>query len=178
MLMDILKLQQRLMAILEVPLDTIEDPLDRNIIGAILGLSSEVGELSQTVNVESRKWADASPETIRRELGKESIDVLFYLIELFILLGFDANDITTLYREKHAINCVRVVKSVSEWQRAELLMQVKAAGWINSVEEPYQLAFLTLLQYGQIGYSLYDDAKLLGVENYFTIDEAYDDDDE
>lgn len=102
-------LQRELMKRLDIPQDE-GDPLVQNsyVLAACMGLSSEAGEVLQEVNVFSRPWARKPQEEVFARLSREAIDILFYFIELMILMGLDTEDVVALYEEKFAINMKRI----------------------------------------------------------------------
>jgi NTP pyrophosphatase (non-canonical NTP hydrolase) len=78
-----------------------------DIIVACMGMASEAGEVLSEVNVLTRPWARKPDAEAKQALAEEAIDVFFYFIELFILLGLTPSDIVRLYNAKWERNMER-----------------------------------------------------------------------
>lgn len=78
-----------------------------DILIACMGMASEAGEVLSEVNVLTRPWAQKPDERAREDLAEEAIDVLFFFVELAILLDLTPADILRIYNEKWAKNVER-----------------------------------------------------------------------
>lgn len=114
MLAHILKLQSLFMTVLEISNEKADTVLDPRIIDCILGLTSEVGEVAQAVNYKKRVWAEQDPDAVFQMVAEEAIDILFYLTELFIVLGFSEHDIVCLYETKLLKNLTRKAATLTD----------------------------------------------------------------
>lgn len=82
-----------------------------NMTTAILGMASEVGEVAQAWNFNTRTWGIKDLETAKAEIQLESIDVLFYLLELYISMCRDPQSIYDAYVSKLKKNLIRFLKA-------------------------------------------------------------------
>lgn len=96
-----------------------------NMTTAILGLASEVGEVAQAWNFNTRTWGIKDLETAKTEIELESIDVLFYLLELYISMFRDPKTIYDAYVSKLKRNLIRFLKAQDQDMVFEIL---KSAG--------------------------------------------------
>ena len=93
MLQAMLDCQAELCALLEVP------PGLKGVQEASIGMVKEAAELIEEVHPGSRAWRRVDYEAA----DKEAIDVLLYLLEYFVLRGYDADDMLNAYYEKAEI---------------------------------------------------------------------------
>lgn len=70
---------------------------------AAMGLVCEAAEVLDNLNDATRPWTTIN----LAEVQKEAVDVLFYLMEIFILMGWSASDVMVAYEKKHRLNLVR-----------------------------------------------------------------------
>lgn len=100
--------QRRLMKALGVEVTREEPTHSSNLRSAAIGVVVEGAEILDEINKGNRPWA-AQPQAVTEEkMLKESIDTLFYLIELWELLGVDPEQVVTQFRAKLDINLRRV----------------------------------------------------------------------
>ena len=78
-----------------------------DILVACMGMASEAGEVLSEVNVLTRPWARKPDAKAREDLAEEAIDVLFFFVELAILLDLTPADVLRIYNEKWAKNVER-----------------------------------------------------------------------
>lgn len=123
----LLALQRDFMDVLGIPREAVASLDDKRVVGAALGLASEAGEVCQELNVGTRVWADAPFDTKRALLGMEAIDIFFYLLELFLLLGFTQEAIVGLYVNKLDRNLERVLEFGEVNEQWELASALKGA---------------------------------------------------
>ena len=90
MLQAMLDCQAELCALLGVP------PGLRGVQEASIGMVKEAAELIEEVHPGSRAWRRVDYEAA----DKEAIDVLLYLLEYFVLRGYDAEEILQMYYAK------------------------------------------------------------------------------
>lgn len=100
---DLLTRQQELMDILGV--DELE-PLSQ--VGAAMGLVSEAAEVTDILNVYTRPWI--KPGIDRNHLVEELADVVFYVLELMLLNGVDADEFMDVYHAKWQRNIRRALE--------------------------------------------------------------------
>ena len=85
------------------------DKVSPHIMEASIGLVVEASEILDALNKEHRIWAQ--PRNVEAEVEKEAIDVLFYLLELFNVLGLEPETVMLLYLKKYVINLLRFLGS-------------------------------------------------------------------
>lgn len=93
MLQAMLDCQAELVALMLVP------PGLKGVQEASIGMVKEAAELIEEVHPGSRAWKRVDYE----KADMEAIDVMLYLLEYFVLRGFDADDILNRYYEKAEI---------------------------------------------------------------------------
>lgn len=81
-----------------------------HFLAGCIGLASESLEVLDEINVATRPWANKGASEAQEAVAEEAIDVLFYLLEIFIFLKLDPSDIHRLYEEKWHINMDRAKK--------------------------------------------------------------------
>lgn len=79
-----------------------------HFLAACIGLASEALEVLDEVNVATRPWVDTPDEEIRDAIAQETIDALFYLLEIFAFLKIRPFEIFRLYEAKWHINIRRI----------------------------------------------------------------------
>jgi hypothetical protein len=84
-------------------------------VSTAIGAITEAAEVLSVLNTKARPWYDKGldREDAVQVVAEEVTDVFTYTIELFELLGMNADDILFQYRRKNAINMARIVKSAS-----------------------------------------------------------------
>jgi NTP pyrophosphatase (non-canonical NTP hydrolase) len=81
-----------------------------HFIAGCIGLASEALEVLDEVNIATRPWVDKKVEEVQSAVAREAIDVLFYLLEIFIFLKITPEQIEELFNEKWKINIERIEK--------------------------------------------------------------------
>ena len=102
--------QKELMEALGIDTEKHIDIYDDEFMAACIGLASEAMEILDEINIATRPWAGKSIIETRVIVAQEAIDVLFYFIELMILLNIDPKMISVLYMNKWRINMERIAK--------------------------------------------------------------------
>lgn len=100
---EFLKLQSEFMAVIGVD-SSIRGANSLEIQDAVSGIVEE----SVEINREFRKkvpWRSAKPD--ENVVFAESVDVFFYLLEIWILLGMSADDVAREYHRKLSANILR-----------------------------------------------------------------------
>jgi len=100
--------QKELMSELNIGSD--KTKINDEILDCILGLTEEVGELAKVANSKRKIWRD-DVDFNTDEFKEELVDVMAYLIELFLLLGCHEDSIMELFKNKMIINLSRVITS-------------------------------------------------------------------
>jgi len=78
------------------------------LLSFVIGMSVEVGEILDILNVKTRPWGTLENGAITRQrVVEEAIDVLFYLLDVFNWLAVDADDIMREYGGKLIVNIAR-----------------------------------------------------------------------
>lgn len=78
-----------------------------DVLIACMGMASEAGEVLSEVNVLTRPWARKTDAQAEAALIEEAIDVLFFFVELAILLDLTPQDILRVYKRKWEKNVER-----------------------------------------------------------------------
>lgn len=86
-----------------------------DVLVACMGMASEAGEVLSEVNVLTRPWARKPTAEAKQALAEEAIDVFFFFVELFILLGLTPSDVMSIYgrKWKHNMERFRATKASS-----------------------------------------------------------------
>lgn len=96
-LAELMEMQRGLMDILGLPRSV---PLNSpHVREALLMLVEEVGETYRELPSISKPWRPQDNMT-RTRVEAESVDLLFFVLELFCLLGLSANDVSSIYQRK------------------------------------------------------------------------------
>jgi len=113
---DLLKLQTGLMRILGV------DPLSGAIsaggkpsmteLGAAISITCESAEILEAMEKAGRKWKEKEG-SIEAEVKEELIDVVFFVLELAILLNLTGEQLANLYVEKYKKNLLRYLEATA-----------------------------------------------------------------
>jgi NTP pyrophosphatase (non-canonical NTP hydrolase) len=86
-------------------------------LGAAIGITVESAEILELIEKANRKW---KPDGDTASLVKEElIDVVFFTLELAVLLGLSADDLSRLYTMKYRKNLSRLFHSYGSVARAE-----------------------------------------------------------
>jgi NTP pyrophosphatase (non-canonical NTP hydrolase) len=107
---EIFKLQEELATLLGMKVRVGDEDVDLyagDVLVACMGMAAEAGEVLSEVNVLTRPWARKTTEEARKALAEEAVDVLFFFVELMILLGLGPNDVLQIYRTKWEKNIKR-----------------------------------------------------------------------
>jgi len=100
-----IRIQKEFMDLINVGKDP--DLKSQEIENCVLGLTEELGELARILNDQRKIWRQG--ESVRQHVFKEElVDILAYLLELFILIDFDELQIHSSYLTKMKINKNRV----------------------------------------------------------------------
>jgi len=95
-----------------------------SFMNAFIGITVESAEVLDEVAKLSRTWK--SPEDTLQNIKEELIDVYFYLLESFMLIGATPEDIYTLYLEKYYWNMARIIISGPKEYSVQTLIAVNA----------------------------------------------------
>lgn len=91
------------------------------------GLLLEASEILNELTIKSKPWKSKHPDELYGDIALELIDVIFYVLEIAIILGLDAHDIEDLYVLKLRKNLTRTVESASssfsQVEKANLLLE-------------------------------------------------------
>lgn len=104
-----LRHQSELMELLEVgaEMPPLQNP---HSLGAVLGIIDEGTEVMQELVKIVKPWNEELSEEKKLDNAKEElIDVLFFLLEAFILFGMDSTEILEFYKAKAEINIERAI---------------------------------------------------------------------
>ena len=95
--------QRKLMTVLDL------QPGHIGIMSAALGLASEAGEVADLVNDFKSPWAGRLANE-REHMLEELVDVVFYAVELFIMMGGSSTEFSDTYMMKWARNIRRALE--------------------------------------------------------------------
>ena len=123
---SLLKLQRRFMDVLGVkrnedihPESLLQSP---ELLNAVTGLVAESVEVLGAMNDRSRPWVESLDATAaRNNVVEETIDTLFYLLEVINLLGLSGEDVVHQYARKFTINMARIISKQPVDVRRELI---------------------------------------------------------
>lgn len=97
------------------PIDSENESLLKSVEldDAAKGLVLESSEILNELTIRSKPWklAKLQPQELAANISMELIDVLFYLLEVSVLLGLTQEDIIDLYMTKLNSNLKRVISS-------------------------------------------------------------------
>lgn len=107
----LLKESRKLMAVIGVEVDPSVSAYTSHLNAAIMGLMIEAGEVGDEINTVTRPWNRKPLETVRVKMIEETIDALFYLLEIWNLLGVTDDEVQFQFEVKLATNFKRVVST-------------------------------------------------------------------
>lgn len=116
--------QKKIMATFGVTMNVNDPNFAKHLQAATIGVVVEGGEVAAEMNRVTRPWKSKSLEDVLPQLLEESIDVLFYLLEIWDMLGLDKYNIASLYNQKWETNLRRVLSIVDEDKRRNILRNV------------------------------------------------------
>ena len=102
-LFELFMRQRKLMTVLDL------QPGHTGIMSAALGLASEAGEVADLVNDFKSPWAGKLANE-REHMLEELVDVVFYAVELFIMMGGNSTEFSDTYMMKWARNIRRALE--------------------------------------------------------------------
>lgn len=104
-----LQAQHQLMTLLETKTDVV-DPLSSPLFKDVLiMMAGEVHEALAELTTDTKPWKQGiPPEDRRNRVTGEVVDVMFFLLEAFVLLGFNGQDVWDLYQAKLLRNVERL----------------------------------------------------------------------
>jgi NTP pyrophosphatase (non-canonical NTP hydrolase) len=102
-LFELFMRQRKLMTLLDL------QPGHTGIMSATLGLASEAGEVADLVNDFKAPWAGKLADN-REHMLEELVDVIFYVVELFIMMGGTSTDLSDTYMAKWSRNIRRAME--------------------------------------------------------------------
>lgn len=105
-LQELMDLQREFMARMLIGLEAINRPVE--ILDASLGVTEEAVEIVRELRNHMMPWRAHKTTASSDHVFHESIDVLFYLLELWVLWEKTPQDITDAYELKWKINLERV----------------------------------------------------------------------
>ena len=124
-------------------------------LSAAIGAVSEATEVIDVLNTRARPWLETGSDVrIKQDLVEEIIDVQFYLLELYNILGLTDEDVSAQYIRKLMINMCRFFeKAVSHDRRLELLTEAYKSQdrfmtdeMVRSREQEAALAIVTTVE--------------------------------
>ena len=113
---DFLNAQTSFMHILGIDF---EDP--SSLQQAVVGTVAEASEMMENAFKIPKPWKEVSKDWENKkkaDLLEESIDVLFFLLEVWSLAGLEEEDIRLIYSGKYTTNLCRILASMdpNDWQ--------------------------------------------------------------
>jgi NTP pyrophosphatase (non-canonical NTP hydrolase) len=126
---ELLELQADFMKVLDIDQTSFTHGQNWTYLdAAIKGMASEAGEVLQETNFVTRPWDKTPFESRVNSICFESIDILFYLLEAFVLLGLDHEDVAEKYRKKMIYNLSRILRKIPNIESYWDAYRTKAAG--------------------------------------------------
>jgi uncharacterized protein YabN with tetrapyrrole methylase and pyrophosphatase domain len=121
LLASLVRDQTRFMELLGIPqkdegAEYLNDPVFK---AAVDGVVTESAEVLSAMSVLTKPWKQKSIEAIRADVLEESVDVLFMLLEVFILARVSPDELVKMYRTKLRKNLDRIAR-VSNHQNVEV----------------------------------------------------------
>lgn len=136
----LMMLQRMLMESLQVYGEGLDSP---DFMNAAIGLSTESAEVLDLLGTKTRPWKQMSGDVLEAEVKKELVDVMFYLLESFLILGISWDGVSKMYGDKMVINLCRAFASYRDtprWREETFLRFVSD----TSLEETSDPALITL----------------------------------
>lgn len=81
-------------------------------LGAAIGISVEAGEILEIISNANRVWKKSEPPYAH--MKEELTDVVFFVLELAILLGITQEEMEVLYMSKYKKNLIRLYKATKD----------------------------------------------------------------
>lgn len=87
---------------------------------AVVCMMIESGEVVSELSNMNKPWKNGDPKIANSRVREELIDVLFYLLEIWILIGMSPEEVDASYSAKWKKNMERIINSdrASEEQKA------------------------------------------------------------
>lgn len=120
----------------------------KEMFEAAVGMSCEAAEVLNVMNKANRPWVtetDFVPQT-----KGETIDVVFYALEIFSLFGLSEDDVFEMYSKKYIFNLARVAASHTLAERESAMRAVKGMPVLVPVSPKLLKAFQCLKDEGHI----------------------------
>lgn len=92
---------------------TINDKPSISEMGAAIGITVEAAEILEAMDKANRVWKINQEPTVN-QVKEELIDVLFFVLELSVLLDLSGEDLIRLYQEKYNRNLERLARAKSK----------------------------------------------------------------
>jgi NTP pyrophosphatase (non-canonical NTP hydrolase) len=113
-LSELLEKQRRLMEVLNIDPSsgtlTINDMPSKSEMGAGIGMVMESAEVLEAMDKANRVWK-VKEGLVIDQVKEEVADVLFFVLELTVLLRLTGDDLAYLYSEKYKKNLLRILKA-------------------------------------------------------------------
>jgi NTP pyrophosphatase (non-canonical NTP hydrolase) len=77
-------------------------------IGAAVGMATEAAEVLDALDITGRRWVKYDENTVNH-VKEEMVDVLFFILEMAVLLNVSGDELERLYYKKHQRNMERIV---------------------------------------------------------------------
>lgn len=123
-LSEIMRLQKELMSLLGINVDE-KDPIkvlqSAQFTSTAIGAITEAAEVLSVLNTKARPWYDGAmnKDDAKQIILEEITDVMFYVIEMYALLGVGAEEAYHQYHRKWLINMARIIKSATIYERSK-----------------------------------------------------------
>ena len=112
MINEHLELQKRLMDAVGASCDGDNlEKLKSLLVVTTIALIDEGLEVSSFVKDSTKPWKDSTFNVLH--IKEEAIDVWHFLLQLFVLLGMDENEIDAIYRQKNSRNYERIKEKMN-----------------------------------------------------------------
>ena len=137
--------------------DVLTSPLYKDVV---IMLMSECIEVLNPITTSTKPWKQIDPNILREEALEETIDLLFFILELFELTGIKASEIAQRYEDKRQKNFKRASSST--------VVAVMAS---KTEEKQYQLKVVSQLR-SAVGKLVDTKTRMLAWECIFKYDES------
>jgi hypothetical protein len=81
---------------------------NREFLVLVLAIHSELSEAVEVIVNSTKPWKTHDPNVTREELIGEFVDVFIFLIEVFLFLGLEPDDVASMTKAKIAKNMERL----------------------------------------------------------------------
>lgn len=101
---DLMSMQRELMNLLGIPNKLVGNPVNSPLYkDTLIMLAGEVQEALEPCTISSKPWKHKAPSELLAETTDEVIDVFFFVMEAFLMLGLTPEQVAARYEEKREL---------------------------------------------------------------------------